>query len=87
MKPSIPSAVAAPASSFAANDLWLRTEAAARHLGVSRRWLEELRVAGGGPAYARLGRRAIVYRRSELDRWALARLATSTSDSTAATEQ
>jgi predicted DNA-binding transcriptional regulator AlpA len=67
----------------ASQDPWLRTDDAARHLGVSRRWLEELRQTGGGPAYAQLGRRAVVYRRSELDRWALERLTTSTSDRSA----
>ena len=44
------------------------TEEAADYLKVSRQLLELLRVKGGGPRYAKLGR-AVRYRRAALDEW------------------
>ncbi len=42
---------------------------AAEILGLSPRTLESWRVTGTGPRFVRLGRRAIRYRRAELERW------------------
>lgn len=39
------------------------------YLKVSPRWLEELRVIGGGPLFCKLGKR-VVYRMEHLDAWA-----------------
>ncbi|HEQ59998.1 MAG TPA: DNA-binding protein [Firmicutes bacterium] len=44
------------------------TEEAADYLKVSRQLLELLRVKGGGPRYAKLGR-SVRYRRVALDEW------------------
>ncbi len=60
-------------------DEWFTTPEAAHYLKVSRQWLEKLRTYGGGPPYTKLGRR-VVYKRSDLDRWAQAGTRTSTSD-------
>ena len=38
-------------------------------LGLRRGWLEQLAHIGGGPAYLKLGRRMVRYRRSEIERW------------------
>ena len=46
----------------------LDTEGAAEYLGVSRQLLELLRVGGGGPRFAKLGR-LVRYRRAALDEW------------------
>jgi hypothetical protein len=57
----------------------LRTDAAARYLGVSRSFLEKLRLSGGGPVYSKLGK-TVVYDAADLDGWADARKRASTSD-------
>lgn len=49
----------------------LDTDAAAAYLGVSKPLLELLRVQGGGPRYAKLGR-LVRYRRDSLDDWLIA---------------
>ncbi len=47
------------------------TEAeAAQYLGVSRSFLRKARCYGGGPRYCRLGKRAIRYRKQDLEAWA-----------------
>lgn len=46
----------------------LDTQQAADYLQVSRQLLELLRVKGGGPRYAKLGR-LVRYRRASLDEW------------------
>ena len=56
----------------------MSTTDAADYLGVSRRWLEALRVRGGGPTYQKLGRR-VLYRVEHLDVWAETRSRQSTS--------
>ena len=61
------------------HDEWLNTIQAAQYLKVSKQWLEKLRCEGGGAKFSLLGRR-VVYRRSDLDAWALKRVRTSTSD-------
>ena len=42
---------------------------AARLLGVSKSWLNRLRVVGGGPLFVKLGRR-VVYDPADLQAWA-----------------
>ncbi|KRV16826.1 hypothetical protein AN459_29945 [Pseudomonas aeruginosa] len=44
------------------------TEEAAQYLRLSRQTLELLRLQGGGPRYAKLGR-SVRYRRAALDEW------------------
>lgn len=56
----------------------LRTDAAAKYLGVSSSTLEKLRLTGGGPTYAKLGR-TVVYDQSSLEEWVGANLRKSTS--------
>ena len=41
---------------------------AAKHVGLSTSTLAKLRVFGGGPRYAKLGRR-VVYASTDLDAW------------------
>lgn len=55
------------------------TPAAAAHLQLSRQYLEKLRLTGGGPAFAKLGR-VVRYRRIDLENWLTAQIKTSTSD-------
>ncbi len=49
----------------------LRVSDAARFLGLSASTLNKLRVYGGGPAFAKLGR-IVVYDMRDLDAWAAA---------------
>ena len=55
------------------------TDEAAAYLGVSSSWLAKLRCVGGGPRYAKIGRR-VTYAESDLDAWREQYLTTSTSD-------
>jgi predicted DNA-binding transcriptional regulator AlpA len=55
------------------------TNEAAAYLGVSESWLTKLRCVGGGPRYAKLGRR-VVYQDSDLDAWREQYVTTSTAD-------
>lgn len=55
------------------------TEGAANYLSVSRQLLELMRVSGGGPRYAKLGR-LVRYRRASLDAWLIARERSHTSE-------
>ena len=57
----------------------LSTPWAAEYVGLSPATLEALRSRGGGPAFAKLGRR-VVYRREDLDEWLAKRRRQSTSD-------
>ena len=57
----------------------LRTNEAASYTGLSKSTLEKLRVTGGGPEYAALGR-VVVYRIEDLDAWVFAHKRRSTSD-------
>lgn len=59
----------------------MRTEQAANYLALSKSTLEKLRVTGGGPVYAALGR-VVVYRLEDLDAWVSAHIRCSTSDNT-----
>ena len=58
----------------------LTTPAAADYLGLSPATLETMRSRGGGPVFAKLGRR-VVYQREDLDAWVKERRKRSTSDS------
>lgn len=59
--------------------LKLRTKDAALRVGLSASTLEKLRVYGGGPRYAKLGR-VVVYDAADLDAWVAQNIRTSTSD-------
>jgi predicted DNA-binding transcriptional regulator AlpA len=65
------------------NRQMLRTPAAAQYLGIAPSTLEKLRVFGGGPRYAKLGR-SVVYDPADLDAWLAVRRRSSTSDQEAA---
>ena len=52
---------------------------AAQILGLSRSYLRQMRVSGNGPAFSKLGGRAIRYRVGDLFAWAGANARTSTS--------
>ena len=54
------------------------TAYAAAYLGLSKRYLEALRVTGGGPKYVTFGK-AVRYRLEDLDAWAESRTRKSTS--------
>jgi excisionase family DNA binding protein len=56
------------------------TDEAARYLRVSRSHLARLRVHGGGPRYAKLGPKLVVYRREDLEAYLALRLRDSTSE-------
>jgi predicted DNA-binding transcriptional regulator AlpA len=58
---------------------YLRTQEAARFLGLSERTLEKHRTYGTGPIYRKLGGR-VVYSVEDLQSWADRGLVTSTSD-------
>ena len=58
---------------------YLRTQEAARFLGLSERTLEKHRTYGTGPTYRKLGGR-VVYAVGDLEAWAERGAVTSTSD-------
>ena len=62
-------------------DALLFTVEAAFLLGLSPRTLESFRLRGGGPPFISVTRKAIRYRRGDLNSWIAARRRTSTSDS------
>jgi len=58
----------------------MTTPEAANYLRLAVRTLEDLRLRGTGPKFARLGNgRAVRYRREDLDAWVEASLVASTS--------
>ena len=57
----------------------MKTDDAARYLGLSSSLLNKLRLTGGGPVFVRLAGRAIRYRQSDLDAWVAASAMASTS--------
>lgn len=59
------------------------TAFAADYVGLSKRYLEALRLSGGGPEYVSFGK-AVRYTLESLDAWAKSRARNSTSDSEAA---
>lgn len=52
----------------------------ADYLNCSKSYLDKLRVYGGGPTFVRLGKRKILYCKSDLDAWTASRRYTSTSE-------
>ena len=59
----------------------MRTPEAARYLTLSESSLTKWRLTeADGPPFVRLGLRAVVYRKADLDRWLEARVRRSTSD-------
>ena len=60
---------------------YLTEKDAADHACVSEKYLRKLRCVGGGPVYAKAGRR-VVYDQADIDAWMDARKVTSTSDAT-----
>ncbi|MBI1209281.1 MAG: DNA-binding protein [Azospirillum sp.] len=56
-----------------------RTKNAAKYLWISASFLEKLRVRGGGPEYAKIGK-IVVYARNDLDKYRDERKCRSTSD-------
>jgi hypothetical protein len=50
----------------------LNTEAAAKYVGVSRGFLDKLRMTGGGPPFLKIGRK-VVYERDALEAWVSAK--------------
>ena len=69
----------AQASRHADPDRYVGDTEAAELLGLSRSYLRQLRVSGGGCPFASFGR-AIRYRTSDLYAWAAAKTASSTSE-------
>jgi len=61
-------------------DALIRTAEAAFLLGLSSRTLETLRLRGGGPAFIAVTRKAVRYRRGDIDAWIADRRRVSTSD-------
>lgn len=61
-------------------DELLRPDETAAVLKFSVRTLEAMRLRGGGPLYIALSRRAVRYRRSDIDAWIASRERRSTSD-------
>ena len=61
------------------NSPHLTVPQAAEYLRVSKNYLDKLRVSGRGPAFVRLGRRKVLYRKSDLDEWVGERIYASTS--------
>ena len=58
----------------------LDTPEAAAYVRLSKPTLERLRLTGEGPCYAKLGKKAVRYRRVDLDDWLTSRLVRSTSE-------
>lgn len=57
----------------------INTREAARHVGVGASTLERWRLSGDGPPYLKL-KKAVRYRRADLDAWMASRLVRSTSE-------
>lgn len=60
------------------NETYLTTDEVAKRLRLSARYLEGLRVSGGGPAFLSFGR-AVRYRLEDLEVWAASKVRRSTS--------
>ena len=57
----------------------LTTPEAAKVLGLAETTLEKYRVYGTGPQYIKFGKKAVRYRRGDLEAWAEMQLSVSTS--------
>jgi len=58
---------------------FLTTDQAAHYVGLSRRTLEKMRTAGGGPPFRKHGR-YVRYHIDDLDEWSADHIRTSTSE-------
>ncbi|TIQ44618.1 helix-turn-helix domain-containing protein [Mesorhizobium sp.] len=47
----------------------LRTDDAARYVGISPSTLSKMRLRGEGPPYAKIGKRIVVYDKGDLAHW------------------
>jgi len=59
---------------------WLSPKEASRYLSVSLNALERMRRVGGGPPFAKLGRRTVRYRVPDLDAWMASRVVANTAE-------
>ena len=69
--------------SHSAPNPMLRVRDAARYLGLSKSFLDKLRLTGDGPAFFKLGRKVVAYRREDLDSWLAGKRRISTSEDAA----
>lgn len=60
----------------------MNTKQAAEYLQLSKPHLDRLRLAGGGPRFAKIGK-GVRYRKVDLDAWVESRLVSSTSEKAA----
>lgn len=51
---------------------WMRVDAAARYIGLSKSMLDKMRMGDTGPQFSKLGR-TVVYRRTDLEGWVSSR--------------
>ena len=58
----------------------LTTKEAAAYLRLAKPTLERFRLTGSGPAFCKMGDKAVRYREADLDFWLASRLRKSTSD-------
>ena len=58
----------------------LTTHEAATYLRLARPTLERFRLTGGGPAFCKMGGKAVRYRQEDLDNWLESCVRKSTSD-------
>lgn len=56
------------AAQSGANDEWMREPRASKHVNLAGSTMAKMRLRGDGPPYSKAGR-AVIYRRSDLDRW------------------
>ena len=58
----------------------MRVPEAAHYLGLAQSTLNKLRCTGGGPKFAKIGTRVVVYDPRDLDEWLEVRTCRSTSE-------
>jgi len=58
----------------------MRPAIAAKYLNCSRSFLDQKRVTGTGPRYAKISPTMVIYRRVDLDAWMAERIKSSTSE-------
>ena len=58
----------------------MRPKAAANYLGLSKAFLDQSRLFGTGPRFARISRTCVLYRKADLDDWLMSHFAMSTSE-------
>jgi excisionase family DNA binding protein len=62
----------------------MRTPEAAHYVALAESTLTKMRLTENGPPFVKVGPRAVVYRKADLDAWLEARVRHSTSDQRAA---